>query len=69
MKKNKINENIFDATKRFTDAFFDGLKSNATNKAIEAAKRNKSITPKIVQHMISIDKASRELDKMLRELE
>ena len=38
-----MNEGLFTATKKFTDAFFDGLKTNATNKALAAAKKNKSI--------------------------
>ena len=40
-KKNKLNEGVFDAAKRFSDAFFDGLKMNATNKALEKAKKSK----------------------------
>lgn len=63
-----VNENIFDAAKRFSDAFFDGLKANATNKAIEAAKKNPRVPPKIVQTMINIENASKQLQKMLRDL-
>jgi hypothetical protein len=69
MKIKPINENIFGAFKRFTDAFFDGLKSNATNKAIEAAKKNKKIPPKIVQKMSDIEQASKELEQMLKDIE
>lgn len=69
MSKQKVNEGLFGAAKKFSDAFFDGLKSNATNKAIQAAKNNKSVPPKIVQKMTEIEKASKELDRMLRDLE
>lgn len=69
MSKEKTNEGIFGAAKRFSDAFFDGLKSNATNKAIKAAKQNKAVPTKIVDKMMQIEKASDELEKMLRDLE
>lgn len=69
MSKEKVNEGLFSATKKFSDAFFDGLKTNATNKAIQAAKKNKSVPPKIVQKMSEIERASKELDRMLRDLE
>jgi hypothetical protein len=69
MKIKPINENIFGVAKKFSDAFFDGLKSNATNKAIEAAKKNKKIPPKIVQKMSDIERASKELEQMLRDIE
>lgn len=69
MSKEKTNEGIFGAAKRFSDAFFDGLKSNATNRAIAAAKQNKAVPTKIVNKMMQIEKASDELEKMLRDLE
>lgn len=69
MSKEKVNEGLFSATKKFSDAFFDGLKTNATNKAIQAARKNKSVPPKIVQKMSEIERASKELDRMLKDLE
>ena len=69
MSKDKVNEGLFGAAKKFSDAFFDGLKTNATNKALEKAKRNKSMPPKVVQKMTELDKAAKELEKMLKELE
>ena len=69
MKKKKVNEGLFSASKRFSDAFFDGLKNNATNKAIKVAKKNKSVPTKIVSKMLAIEKASEELEKMIRDLE
>ena len=69
MSKKQLNEGYFDAAKQFSDAFFDGLKTNATNKAIQAARKNKSVPPKIVQKMSEIERASKELDRMLKDLE
>jgi len=69
MSKERTNEGLFGAAKKFSDAFFDGLKSNATNKAIRAAKKNKAVPTKIVDKMMQIEKASDELEKMLRDLE
>ena len=69
MSKEKVNEGLFSATKKFSDAFFDGLKTNATNKAIQAARKNKSVPPKIVKKMSEIERASKELDRMLKDLE
>jgi hypothetical protein len=69
MSKEKVNEGLFGAAKKFSDAFFDGLKANATNKAIEAAKKNKVVPTKIVDKMVELEKASKELQKMLRDLE
>jgi|TARA_B110000967_G_scaffold188004_1_gene210412 hypothetical protein len=69
MKKKKVNEGLFSASKRFSDAFFDGLKNNATNKAINVAKKNKSVPPKIVSKMEAIEKASKELEQMIKDLE
>lgn len=67
--KKKLNEGLFDSTRRFSDEFFDGLKSNATNKALAAAKKNKSLPPKIIQKLVQLDDAANELDKMLKELQ
>lgn len=67
--KKQVNENIFDAAKRFSDAFFDGLKQNATNKAIQAAKKNKKIPLAIIDKMEQIEKAAKELEKDLRYLD
>lgn len=67
--KIKTNENIFGAAKRFTDAFFDGLKTNTTDRAIKAAKKSKKLPMPVIDKMSEIDRAARELEKMLKELE
>lgn len=69
MKRKRVNEGLFSAAKTFTDAFFDGLKSNATNKALKAAEKNKKVPPKVIQKMKEIDKASKELEDMIKEFE
>jgi hypothetical protein len=63
MENNKKikKEGIFDAAKKFSDAFFDGLKSNATNKAIDAAKKNKQVPSQIIQKMSDLEKLAKEL--------
>ena len=43
MGKNKTNEGLFGSAKKFSDAFFDGLKTNATNKAFKQAQKNKKV--------------------------
>ncbi len=65
-KSKEINEGLFGAARKFSDAFFDGLKTNATNKAINAAKKNKSVPQPIIQKMIEIDKLARELENDLK---
>jgi hypothetical protein len=64
-----VNEGIIGAADRFVNAFFDGLKRNATNKAIQAAKKNKQVPPKVIQQMEDIEKASKQLQRMLKDLE
>lgn len=66
MSKEKVNEGLFGAAKKFSDAFFDDLKTNATNKAIAAAKKNKKIPVKIIQRMEQIEKLSKELQDDLK---
>lgn len=69
MAKNKLNEGLFGAAKKFSDSFFDGLKTNATNKALSNAKKNKKLPPRVVRKMSDIDKASKELEQMLKDIQ
>ena len=69
MSEEKINEGLFGAAKKFSNAFFDGLKTNAKNRAIQAAKKNKKVPVAIVNKMTQIEKASKELEKMLKDLD
>jgi|TARA_R110002153_G_C12966455_1_gene460651 hypothetical protein len=66
MSKQKTNEGLFGAAKKFTDSFFDGLKSNATNKALNKVKNNKQVPPPIIQRMIDIDKLAKQLEADLK---
>lgn len=62
-KKKEINEN---AVTRFIDAFFDGIKTGATNKAIKAAEKNKKVPTPIIDRMKEIDKLAKELEDDLK---
>jgi hypothetical protein len=64
-----IQEGLFGAAKKFSDAFFDGLKSNAVNRALKHAESNPKIPVPIVDKMKELDRASKELQKMIKELE
>ena len=64
-----IQEGLFGAAKKFSDAFFDGLKVNATNRALAQAQNNPKIPGTLVDKMKELDKASKELQKMIKELE
>jgi len=66
MSKQKTNEGLFGAAKKFTDSFFDGLKSNATKKALHKVKNNKQVPPPIIQRMIEIDKLAKQLEADLK---
>lgn len=70
LNSSKLNEeNIFDSLQKLTDAFFDGLTDNAINSALEKAKKHPEVPSPVLKHMIAIDKASRDLKKMIKELE
>jgi hypothetical protein len=40
-EKQIIQEGLFSTASNFVNDFFDGLKSNATNRALEKARQNK----------------------------
>ena len=59
---------IFSFLKSKSDAFFDGLKSNAVNKMIK--KNNKAkIDPEVAKMVDSIQKEKEELDALLDKIE
>jgi len=64
MKIKPVNENIFGAAKRFSDAFFDGLKNNATEKMLAKARKAGMERDAIVQ-MEKIKREKDELDRIL----
>jgi hypothetical protein len=68
MNKKPINEGLFGAAKKLSDAFFDGLKDNMENRALAKVKKNKHVPLPIVKKMTDLDKAAKELQQMLKDL-
>jgi hypothetical protein len=66
MKLKQTDENIFSAARKFSDAFFDGLKSNAVNKALKQAEKNPKMPSPIIDKMKAIDKLAKELEDDLK---
>ena len=66
MKKN-INEGLIGAAKKFSDAFFDGLKNNATKVMLDRAEEQGVPLP-IIQKMKNLQKEKEELDKLLSDI-
>jgi hypothetical protein len=64
-KKETINEGLFGAAKKFTDAFFDGLKNNAT-KAMLARAEKEGVPLPIIQKMKDLEKEKQELDDIIK---
>jgi len=64
MSKEKLNEGLFGAAKKFSDAFFDGLKSNVRNTALDTAKK-RGFPPKLQKQLDKVDKESKELLRQL----
>lgn len=64
-EKQPIQEGLFGAAKKFTDAFFDGLKSNAINKALEQAKQNK-LPADVIDTMEKIQKETERLNNIIK---
>ena len=65
MSKEKTNEGIFGAAKKFSDAFFDGLKNNATKSMLSKAEKQGVPVP-IIQKMKELQKEKDELDAIIR---
>jgi hypothetical protein len=64
MSKQKTNEGLFSASKRFSDAFFDGLSKNASNRMMNKAKKA-GVPKELTDIMAKIQKDKDELDSML----
>jgi len=60
-----VEEGLFGAAKKFTDAFFDGLKTNAVNKALEQAKQNK-FPPDVIDSMERIENERQRLSQIIK---
>ena len=64
MSKQKTNEGLFSASKRFSDAFFDGLSKNASDRMMDKAKKA-GVPKELTDIMAKIQKDKNELDSML----
>jgi hypothetical protein len=64
-KNKEINEGLFGAVKNFTDAFFDGLKNNATKSMLSKAEKEGLPLP-IIQKLRNLQKEKEELDNIIR---
>jgi hypothetical protein len=63
-KKETINEGLFGEAKKFSDAFFDGLKNNAVDNVINQAKKAR-MEKDAIEKMEKIKREKEELDKIL----
>jgi hypothetical protein len=64
-EKQPMEEGLFGAAKKFTDAFFDGLKTNAINRALEQAKQNK-FPPDVIDSMERIENERQRLSQIIK---
>lgn len=65
MAKKVINEGLFGAAKKFTDAFFDGLKNNATKSMLAKAEKEGVPLP-IIQKLKNLEREKEELDNIIK---
>jgi hypothetical protein len=65
--KQKTNEGIFGAAKKFSDAFFDGLKNNAADRVLQKAKQQ-GVPKEVTDLMDKIKKEKEELDTILQRI-
>jgi hypothetical protein len=64
-EKQPVEDVLYGAAKKFTDAFFDGLKANAVNKALEQAKQNK-FPPDVIDSMERIENERQRLSQLIK---
>lgn len=67
MKKHKTNEIFVDAAKRFSNAFFNGLKKNTADRIIKKAEES-NLSPRAVKLMKDIENRSKELKNILEKV-
>jgi len=66
--KKQLKEGLPSILKKFTDDFFDGLKSQAINRAVEKAKKSE-LPPPLVQHMVKMQREADRFHELLKDLE
>lgn len=54
---------IFGIAKKFTDAFFDGLKTNTVNSALKQGKEIEKLPPNILKRMREIKELETQLEE------
>lgn len=68
MEKKKLkNENIFGAAKKFTNAFFDGLKTGASEKMLAQARKAR-LEKEAIEKMERIARDAKELEDILSKI-
>lgn len=67
MSKKQVNEGLFGAAKKFSDAFFDSLSNNTSRRVIDQAKK-RGLPKDVVAHMERVKKDSDELKRRLGQL-
>jgi hypothetical protein len=68
MSKEIQKEGLFSATKKFTDAFFDGLKNNAVDRVLSKAKE-KGVPTEVTDLMNKIREDKEQLDALLKRID
>jgi len=63
-----IKEGLFGAAKKFSDAFFDGLKNNAVDRVLVKAKE-KGVPIEVTNLMDKIRDDKKELDSLLARID
>jgi len=63
-KKEKTNENVFTAAKKFTDAFFDGLQKGQEDRVIRQAEKA-GVEAEALYKMRKIKQEKAELERLL----
>jgi hypothetical protein len=65
-EKQPIQEGLFNMASNFVNDFFDGLKTNATNRALEKAKQNK-LPKDVIEVMEKIKSDGDKLRQILKQ--
>lgn len=65
MSTKRTNENVFRAARKFTDAFFDGVKSGAADRIIQQAKQ-RGVERDAIEKMERIKQEKDELEQLLQ---
>jgi cell division protein FtsL len=67
-EKQPIQEGLFGAAKKFSDAFFDGLKNNAAERVLAKAKEQ-GVPKEVTNIMSKIQQDKKELDTLLQRIQ